>query len=736
MIKQGSNYANKVGGQIFSDLSYANNIQTYYGLPLNEIENVSKTMYDKYETNLNDKSKLDIYLNSINVLPQDEQYKNQQKDLINNTFNDIYGNDNWENASYLIQKMTNKLASDNGLNKAKQNYEIFNEFKKAQIARYEKGEITKEAAYKEINDAYNNYEGVQFDKGLQDYTGNINTIAPPNYININKELKEYFKDWESSEVLGLVTGKNGEKIINFEKVPGGYYINGKTELITDNEVQSAMKDYFLNQPNMKESFNYYTDLEGRNGNNATINDLKNLNLTDEELGKAGINKTLSELSQDEINNLYDNVFKQNKLNSILSTAAAPISFTKYDYELHEDKPYLKQLDFNYDMMKKRQDYTYDVNKLAIKHQYDLDLKDKELEQTQKTELIKSGILNPDGTPISNYKELGTTQYKKTSFNFPEIFDKPQTIAEITKKRNYNENFSYDEWGNISNKEYVNIHDWFNGKIKAPNSKGIESIPNSTVKQFYNDLLKNNKISLQDNNEIVMKKINDEYNVYLQSLDRKVIYNEYSQKRKDEQNLLIFGAKNEKGEIKNPGNISSSPIIVIDKHGMLIEYNMDDDTAKKLGYKNVEDLQKNSTVLGDMFSPSITKTQKGSFYTGEGVAIKLGEDSQFLGAYIPKDIISNKINEPLLDLISVGNSSVIRKTQVQVPALNPIYGNVFTSYESTNVITKNKQGEYENGIKIYGVYNNGEKVQINDGITPNLILPGDNQYLNINDLIKQ
>lgn len=716
-------------GKLFSDLAYNTKIPTYAGLPIEEIQAVSKQMYDNYNANLANKDSLDILINQIPLLPNDDKYKKEQVSKIKNLFNEIQQNGNWEDAQYLVQQSVKDMTLDPALNAAKNSYQNYINYKTKLDTQVSDGTITKEAANKELSKAINNYDkqgGVYYDDKLGLYTGEFSGYIPPKYEDIGKILKTEFKDWKETDILGLVTGN---KITNFEKTPGGYLINGTSSLITDEEVQNAMRNYISNQSKYKESLDYYSDLQGRNGVDVQYKDLLNLGITEEELKEKGYSKEDLENNQEKLNKLYDNVNRSSIFNEILSSSSAPISHVNLKPSVIEDKLLMAQVGYNYDIGKINA--TGANQRANTQLSGDLNLRNGLALQEQKSKNdikvagIKAGTLNADGSSIvsEEYTPLATVGKSVNSvLNFPEVFNEKE--FNLTSSSSGNSLFGISNSEKTSNPNYKNIHDFIQGKIKVDGQNGTPVVATKGLKTYYDVLVSNGKIKGNESNEIVMKLLKAEHKKYSEQNPNYTIYAKPLTNIKGlEEDILGKNIGTETKPNFQIGKVANMQIGMINKVTGVPELMSLEEASKKLSYNNSKEFLQDISIYGQLQSSTSSRKSNGELLGVNGLVLNVkNPPNGYSSVYIADDGEKAKVNLPLATLTSVLRLPFEGKSPiVEFPALRVLipdkYGNpIFEKFQTEKTV------QYDDFTKKYGIKFNlygfveDQKILLNNGTT--------------------
>ena len=247
------------------NLSYSQGSPQMYGLPIEDIKNVSLELTNRYNQNKQYSNNL---LQQAKAIPSIAGATND-KQVINDAIADVQtnveamvNNQDFHRASDRISEMTNNLISNNGIKQVTQNLKLQQEdFKKIEDAKGYTDEQKNILKAKQLED----YKGVTYDKKTNTASGQYNVYNiedAPDMKEIN-DIMQLFKS--NKEIIA-----NGYNQVNLSKItiPGyeglGDHIEQfkKTrEYITEGDVNRAVLDYLSLSPKYKAYYNTIGDIE-------------------------------------------------------------------------------------------------------------------------------------------------------------------------------------------------------------------------------------------------------------------------------------------------------------------------------------------------------------------------------------------------------------------------------------------------------------------------------------------
>lgn len=407
------------------NLSYSQGSPQMYGLPIEDIKNVSLELTNRYNQN---KSYSNSLLQQAKAIPSIAGAVNDKK-VINEAIADIQtnveamvNNQDFHRSSDRITTMTNDLVSNNGIKQVTQNLKLQQEdFKKIEDAKGYSDEQKNILKAKQLEE----YKGVTYDKKTNTASGQYSTYDiedAPDMKEIN-DIMQLFKS--NKEVVA-----NGYKQVNLSKISiPGYeglgdhieqYKNTK-EFISEGDVKRAVLDYLSLSPKYKSYYNTISDIE-------LYKTIKTLNLTKDDfnsnpIGDLNVLNTIkNEYKQyDKIDILHASGFNDEAIAKLSKDEKALTSVYEaaIDKMAKENIETYKSLNYKNSDIIKQEVTNKEKQKLAnlygnvvgfTKIDTDLDLKENSLfgkvfDETNKIQPFITPGMNIDATSITEMKDI-------------------------------------------------------------------------------------------------------------------------------------------------------------------------------------------------------------------------------------------------------------------------------------------------------------------------------------------
>lgn len=221
-------------GKIFDDLSYASG-RLYMGAPVEEIKALNEQKSKDYVISRQERDKLDIALNNLDLRDVDYDIKKSAIESAKNNLNSYAQNGDWQNAKYAVSDEFKKMQTNTALKGAIQAKQSRDEDIKAKNQLVKEGKLSEDAANWAFNNAKNEKIGINPDGTISGGYSGANVI---NDKEITKEIYEKadkrIKDWREDKVI-LVNGKEIQKQGN-----GQYFVKGTQEIVRPEEVRNAL----------------------------------------------------------------------------------------------------------------------------------------------------------------------------------------------------------------------------------------------------------------------------------------------------------------------------------------------------------------------------------------------------------------------------------------------------------------------------------------------------------------
>ncbi len=353
--------------RLFNDLTSDTPANVYAGAPVEEAKALNSVASEQYKTSRNAKDALDVMANNLDVEDRNFEIKKRVIDETKAKFKDLTKNGNYQDAQYLIQNVTKDLATDNELQgaiKSRQKEQAYYGGLKEQL---DKGEIN--------NDIFN-YAVEKSKQGNRDKIAyDPNTMTVKNMFNGQGVVKDLSKEIYNAMDARLTNWKeesisdiNGNQYKKTAASPTGYFNMTTGKQVTANEVHDALRTELENTGEYKDFLNqekaidYHKTFKNPDGSYRPITkeDINGLGLSDDKLktivsgvsqdtldslardkskkGQEAYQKQLdirnsitpANLSQENLNKLYDMGYSQKQTEKYISPATAKGSYRTWD----------------------------------------------------------------------------------------------------------------------------------------------------------------------------------------------------------------------------------------------------------------------------------------------------------------------------------------------------------------------------------------------------------------------
>lgn len=238
--------------KLLNDLSYADPVNTFTGLPVAEIKALNEQSSQDYQQAHQAKNALDVLYNNLDVRDVDYQVKKNAIEGYKTKVTDLVNRGDYQNAKYLVQDLHKSFQTDNELQgalKSRQEEKTYYQNLKDQL---DKGEIDKKRyTYAVTQSKLANAQKIQYDPETMQlknsFTGT--KIGKDLSDEIEKDSNDFIKDWKATQKS--FTDSNGKKyeIKNIDGI-NKVFISGKEA--TQDDLSTSIKQHILNQNKYKD----------------------------------------------------------------------------------------------------------------------------------------------------------------------------------------------------------------------------------------------------------------------------------------------------------------------------------------------------------------------------------------------------------------------------------------------------------------------------------------------------
>lgn len=329
--------------QLFSDLSYSTAKALPIGRPVDDLSALYKKKEEDYLTGRDTYYKAGVALDNIPYHQKDAAIIKEAKDVYNQAFTKAEEEGDFENKIPDSQKLANDLATKYGLLEAQKIAQTKQNYITGLKERFDKGNISKYEMDRAIQDAEDNYKGLEYDENIGGYVGSYQTREVLDKYNASEEVAKILDGFKANTVI--LTDANGNTI---KKDPSGsgYLITGTNERVGEEELVAAAKSYLAHDPRFRdkveddlyyETKNLLYNRETGERREMTIDDLKNLVGTkvSQEIANAYNINNLESLPEvlkakgETVEDLYKQLRKEQMVNSAIQLGVSKESYDKY-----------------------------------------------------------------------------------------------------------------------------------------------------------------------------------------------------------------------------------------------------------------------------------------------------------------------------------------------------------------------------------------------------------------------
>lgn len=329
--------------QLFSDLSYSTAKALPIGRPVDDLSALYKKKEEDYLTGRDTYYKAGAALDNIPYHQKDAAIIKEAKDVYNQAFTKAEEEGDFENKIPDSQKLANDLATKYGLLEAQKIAQTKQNYITGLKERFDKGNISKYEMDRAIQDAEDNYKGLEYDENIGGYVGSYQTREVLDKYNASEEVAKILDGFKANTVI--LTDANGNTI---KKDPSGsgYLITGTNERVGEEELVAAAKSYLAHDPRFRdkvedelyyETKNLLYNRETGERREMTVNDLQNLVGTkvSQSIANAYNINNLESLPEvlkakgETVEDLYKQLRKEQMVNSAIQLGVSKESYDKY-----------------------------------------------------------------------------------------------------------------------------------------------------------------------------------------------------------------------------------------------------------------------------------------------------------------------------------------------------------------------------------------------------------------------
>ena len=499
---------------IFDTLSYATPQSLYAGQPVEEVKALNKKLSEDYNNNIQAKDKLDILASNIDVRDVDYAIKKETLEGLKNQFSELTKNGDYENAQYLIGKATKDFLTNDKLKDAQKSRQSEINYYKDINEKVKDGTYDQDDAQRALKQTkFSNKNPLEYDPTTMTSKNMFSgvSILPSKAKEIYDNAYKRIDGWKEGTII-----VNGQPYTKTFKDGKGYIVNQKGVGVDLKEVYDGLSTEIKNRPDFmayiqqKRDTDLYNNFSDENGNikpliaedlikkfdlsneeiksiatkgqisknslDNLLNPLKENNTpkTKEEILKDketyGIlknqydNANVDNLDQKELQNLYSNLFINDKVKDFSMPAAEKASYQKFDETYREDKFAL----------------------MSTQHKLNKDL-----------EKYKKDVNNPIFASFDNASVTETIEQKDVDKNFSNLLSTTNRLKEIENKYGKDPLTMPKDLSN----EYNDL--LANEKILKTSKKNVYDIMKKEGYDVINDA-KNNLFGYGDNNLLAVK----------------------------------------------------------------------------------------------------------------------------------------------------------------------------------------------------------------------------------------
>lgn len=394
---------------------YAQPVNTYSGLPVEEVKALNQAQSEQYNTNRAAKDALDVLYNNLDIEDRNYEIKRKAIDGVKTKFKDLVSQGNYQDAKYVISDAVKAFQTDNELQgalKSRQKEKAYYEDLRNRLESGTQSTTSTESTGKDklnkettkrsggINRDIYQYaiaKSKEKNKGQIKYnpeTGlteggfeGVNVVDDKSG-DIYDELYKRTQDWKAETIEA-----NGTTYKMDPTKPRGYLNVQTGETVDRDEVQKALVTELSNRGDWKDFLSQEREIDrykkfgssqvtsdAFNQLGMTEDSLKNhlLGIDDKKLEQLSKSKSaedkkewlrieeekalmdLNNVDQNQLTSLYDSIQRKQQLHRYTSSAADKAGYTKYKDEFLKDEAYLMALDFGYKKKLKELEHKMDT----------------------------------------------------------------------------------------------------------------------------------------------------------------------------------------------------------------------------------------------------------------------------------------------------------------------------------------------------------------------------------------
>jgi len=475
--------------------AYADYVPNYVGLPLQQVDDLGKTLENKYYTNLNDEDTLSKQINNVAVENRNKPIVQQALSSFNDSMAEYVKNGNYEDAHRAIKLSANQFNSNPLIKSAVNSQAAASNWQK-EMDDYDKNKDGNPdfSSYAKAMTTQANQEMLSIDSKTGQVKNSFVGYLPPKDLGkeaideAEKLAKSFKPDITTGFDIQLPDGKGGfvNRKIDYKSSSNGapslYFVTGTTEQVKEEDVRSALHMQIANSPRYAAYFDYAAKTQtwkhlAQTGRSQI--DSKDF-LGDKATGITGLLETKKEvddfttnmialgadpvavLNEPKILNImYQNILKQHQIADLIEPTVQAAAYVKKDIKYHED--IMGKLRLESSLRFSLAEYTHRLKMQedkvanapfitnAVAGQVNPAFANKDLETVNNSVLAKQGDLRQ--------AQIALDYANKTQ---------PNTMAAVDALNNVNrlKNEVAAETGWMTSKVTIAVHDPNNAKLVA------------------------------------------------------------------------------------------------------------------------------------------------------------------------------------------------------------------------------------------------------------------------------
>lgn len=355
---------------------------TYQGIPLKEIAETAEALNQRYYENKGVMDKLEIYMDTLELLPNSESVRDNMTNYLKTVKDDIIKNGNYENASVVLSEAVKNIYKDKNL--------------ALEIKKKQKFDTWSTELYKRVGED-SSKQGIL----SSDYEREVERVlrsnvagqplelrGVPTRYNIAERYNSIIKGFQGSSEPIEFTAPDGTKTFaTFDPTMREYYVTGKRDHVDRNVVENTAINMILQDPQVMEMINRDIEFELEAlGDNISVDKLNNSGVTNRDLlGYYGIYKdenylqlnttnalsTLIDIDKDKgfLQKVYEMKRKESTIKDSIGALVERESYDRITPEYHKRDmfmaEYTHRLALERDRINKANDFTMPGFKVEI-----------------------------------------------------------------------------------------------------------------------------------------------------------------------------------------------------------------------------------------------------------------------------------------------------------------------------------------------------------------------------------